>query len=102
MDTRQIYDRKQYIEQVRNSFKDSGIVRKNSYEMETGSGEREPKSYFKVRLAFSVLLFLGFLFVQQRNLSYEKINAAVIVKQIQKSVSLPESFSSLEKMIHFE
>lgn len=102
MDANQYYNRKQYIEQVRNSFSDTGEHRNISSRGDHGIEDREIRSFFKIRLALGILLFLGFLFVQQADLSYGALNAPNIVKQVKRTVSFPDSLEKLKEAVHTE
>lgn len=106
MDQEQIENRKQYIEQVRHSFdennrEDSGNrtrYRRYDYE-ENQTEEKRPGGFFKLRLAFSVLLFLIFVFMWQTDWSYKGVTAATIQEKIGTSIRLPESFPKLSDVI---
>ena len=101
MDTHQFYDRKQYIEQVRNSFS-AGGEKQRSYTEDFEADGQIPRNFFKVRFALAIVLFLAFLFIQQTNFSYKNVNAAAIVKQIKKTVALPESIPDIKELIRIQ
>lgn len=108
MNQEQYLNRKQYVEQARNSFGDyagknkagySDRTRNSYYEQDMEAMERVPKGYFKLRLLLAVFLFLGFLFIQQTGWSYKNINASTIRKKIETSITLPESFPDLKDVV---
>ena len=106
MNQEEIYNRKQYVEQVRRSFtenadEDSGIrnrYRRCDYE-ENQTEEKTPGGFFKLRLIFSVLLFLVFIFLWQTDWSYKGVNAEMIQEKIETSIRLPDSFPKLSDVI---
>ena len=106
MNQEEIYNRKQYVEQVRRSFtenadEDSGIrnrYRRSDYE-ENQTEENTPGGFFKLRLIFSVLLFLVFIFLWQTDWSYKGVNAEMIQEKIETSIRLPDSFPKLSDVI---
>lgn len=107
MNREQYLNRKQYVEQARNSFGISAENNKNShqknrsgyYETDGEDVEAIPRSFFKIRLLLAVLLFLGFFFIQQTEWSYKNIDASSIQKRIETSINLPESFPSLSDVV---
>ena len=106
MNQEEIYNRKQYVEQVRRSFtenadEDSGIrnrYRRSDYE-ENQTEEKTPGGFFKLRLIFSVLLFLVFIFLWQTDWSYKGVNAEMIQEKIETSIRLPDSSPKLSDVI---
>ena len=102
MDNRQYYDRKQYVEQVKKSFFDGTGQRKSYRAPENEMEEEAPRSFFRLRFAIALLLFFGFLFVRQANISYHSFNADNITNQIRRTVSLPESLPKLSEIIKIE
>ena len=102
MDTQSYYDRKRYVEQVRNSFSENGTKKKSSYVPEVEEEDHEVRGFFKVRFALALALFLAFLFIQQADISYENINASNIVKQIRSTISLPEDIPAFSHLIQIE
>ncbi len=100
MDQQQYNDRKSYVEQVRSSFGDrpekSGTV---SYDAEYEETGKKSRSFFKARLLFAVLLFLGFVVLRQTGWSFQEIDADRIQEEISRSISLPESVPKLSDLI---
>ncbi len=106
MDREQIENRKQYIEQVRQSFDENNVedsgsrIRYRRYDYEENqTEERRPGGFFKLRLAFSVLLFLVFIFLWQTDWNYKGVTAGTIQEKIETSIRLPESFPELSDVI---
>ena len=94
------------MEQVRRSFgenknEDNGV--RNRYHIsdyeENQTEEKTPGGFFKLRLIFSVLLFLVFVFLWQTDWSYKGVNAEIIQRKIETSIRLPESFPKLSDVI---
>ncbi len=78
MEQEQNNQRRQYVEQARNSFS-SG--EKGHWHDE----EQEPRSFFKLRLAVSALLFLTVLLMKWTDLSFHGVDAGRIAEIIQYS-----------------
>ena len=106
MNQEQIFDRKQYVDQVRQSFSENpqgknGVqnkMKQSLYEDEQ-TEEKVPGGFFKIRLLISFLLFIGFIFLWQTGWSYQGINSETIQKKIETSIQLPESFPELSDVV---
>jgi len=103
MDQQRYYDRKQYVEQARNSFgMEERSGKSNSrefYDREAEAEEREPRSFFKVRLILAVLLFAGFFLLRTTGWNYQGIDAQTIQEKIASDIALPDSFPQLSDVI---
>ncbi len=103
MDQQRYYDRKQYVEQARNSF---GMEERSGkrgsrefYDREAEAEEKMPRSFFKVRLILAVLLFVGFFLLRATDWSYQGIDAEAIQDKIAGNIALPDSFPRLSDAV---
>lgn len=100
MDQEQIDSRRQYVEQVRQSFggKNDTAAREGYRKYDNQENQTEEKAsggFFKLRLIFSVVFFLVFVFLWKTDWSYQEINAKTIQQKIESSIRLPDSFPKL-------
>ena len=105
MDQEQINSRKEYVEQVRQSFGEpesghAGARGYRAYERtEDQTEDNMPGGFWKLRLIFSVLLFLAFVFIWQTDWEWKGISAETIQEKIGTSIELPEGFPELSDVV---